>query len=305
MKPLLTLIGALVFAACAPAAQAQSVAFTFDDGPKLGPTPRLTPRQRNDALLAALAKHRVKAALFVTAANGADVPAGYALAKAWGEAGHALGNHTMTHPDLNDPKLSLAQYQQEILDCDKIIGTLPGYQKWYRYTFLREGNTPARRDAMRAFLRGHGYRNAFVSIDTSDWRLDDALTELLTKNPEADLAPLKRVYLAHIRQRALAYRAMSQQLQGRDMRHVLLLHHNLINALWLGDVIAQFRDMGWSIISPAEALADPVYQLAPLRAGQSLLLSMAKSLGTSNFPDWERLHDDGDAEILALAAAPE
>ncbi|MES3023379.1 MAG: polysaccharide deacetylase family protein [Pseudomonadota bacterium] len=300
MKPLSALIGALAFAACAPAAHAQSVAFTFDDGPQLGVTARLTPQQRNAAMLAALAKHRVKAALFVTAANGANVPAGYALAKAWGDAGHALGNHTMTHPDLHDPKLSLAQYQQEILDCDKIISTLPGYQKWYRYTFLREGNTPERRDGMRAFLRQQGYRNAFVSIDTSDWRLDDALEDMLTKNPDADLAPLKRVYLAHIRQRALAYRAMSLQLQGREVRHVLLLHHNLINALWLGDVIAQFREMGWSIISPAEALADPVYQLAPARAGQSLLLSMAKSLGASNFPDWERLHDDGDAEIEAL-----
>ncbi|WP_371869373.1 polysaccharide deacetylase family protein [Pseudoduganella aquatica] len=93
------------------------MAFTFDDGPNLEATPRLSAQQRNAAMLAALRKHGVQAALFVTAGNGADRPEGLALARAWGEAGHAIGNHTMTHPDLNSAKLALAQYQQEVLDC--------------------------------------------------------------------------------------------------------------------------------------------------------------------------------------------
>ncbi|ATQ79185.1 polysaccharide deacetylase [Massilia violaceinigra] len=286
------------------AAGAQSVAFSFDDGPSLAETPRLSPQQRNQAMLDALAKHKVKAALFVTAGNGADKSAGHALARAWGEAGHAIGNHTMTHPDLDSAKLTLAQYQQEVMDCDKIIATLPGYQKWFRYTYLREGNTPEKRDGMRAFLAAQGYRNAYVSLDTSDWRLDDHLTELLAKNSKADLAPLKKVYLAHVRQRALAYRALSQRLQGRDIAQVMLMHHNLINALFLDDVIGMFKDMGWTIVSPAKAFEDLVYQLAPQRAapGQSLLLSMSRSLGVDQFDGWERLVDDGDADIASLKA---
>lgn len=286
------------------AANAQSVAFTFDDGPRLAATPLLTPQQRNQAILDALARHKVQAALFVTAANGADRPEGYALAKAWGQAGHAVGNHTMTHPDLNSAKLSLAQYQQEILDCDSIIRTLPGYQKWFRFTFLREGNTPEKRDGMRAFLKQQGYRNAYVSLDTSDWRFDEKLREVLAKNPRADIAPIRQLYLAHVRQRALAYRALSQQLQGRDIAQVILLHHNLVNALWLNDVIAQFKEMGWSITTPAAAFADPVYQLMPERAaaGQSLLLSMARTLGFGKFDGWERLVDDGDYEMELLKA---
>ncbi|MDQ1921050.1 polysaccharide deacetylase family protein [Massilia pseudoviolaceinigra] len=286
------------------AACAQSVAFSFDDGPSLAETPRLSPQQRNQAMLDALAKHKVKAALFVTAGNGADKRAGHALARAWGEAGHAIGNHTMTHPDLDSAKISLAQYWQEVMDCDKIIASLPGYQKWFRFTYLREGNTPGKRDGMRAFLAAQGYRNAYVSLDTSDWRLDDYLTELLAKNSKADLAPLKKVYLAHVRQRALAYRALSQRLQGRDIAQVILMHHNLINALFLDDVISMFKEMGWTIVSPAKAFEDPVYQLAPQRAapGQSLLLSMSRSLGVDKFDGWERLVDDGDADIASLKA---
>jgi peptidoglycan/xylan/chitin deacetylase (PgdA/CDA1 family) len=290
------------FSLVALTAHAQSVAFTFDDGPNLEATPRLSAQQRNAAMLAALDKHGVKAALFVTAGNGANQPEGLALARAWGEAGHAIGNHTMTHPDLHSARLTLAQYQQEILDCDRIISTLPGYRKWFRYTFLREGNTPEKRDGMRAFLKQQGYRNAYVSLDTSDWRLNGELVRVLNADPHADVAPIRAAYLAHLKQRALAYRALSQQLQGRDIAQVMLMHHNLINALWLDDAIAMFKDMGWTITTPAVAFDDPVYQLEPDRpaAGQSLLLAMARSLGLGKFEGWQRLVGDGDFEMEAL-----
>lgn len=300
------LLSAAVLALSACAAQAQSVAFTFDDGPRVAETPLLSPQQRNQALLDALAAHKVSAALLVTCGNGADQPAGYALAQKWGQAGHVIGNHTMTHPDLNSAKVTLAQYQQELSDCDRIIAPLPGYQKWFRFTYLREGNTPEKRDGMRAFLRQTGYRNAYVTLDTSDWRLDGKLMEVLDQDPHPDLTPIRQAYLSHLRQRAEAYRDLSRQLEGRDIPQVILLHHNLINALWLKDAIQQFKDMGWSIVTPAQAFADPVYQQPPekLVAGQSLLLSIARSQGLGKFPGWERLVDDGDYEINALEQQP-
>ena len=108
--------------------------------------------------------------------------------------------------------------------------------------------------------------------------------------------------LGPIWQRALAYRELSQKLQGRDIAQVILLHHNLINALWLDDVIAMFKTKGWTITTPEHAFADPIYQLQPDRTapGQSLLLAMSKTLGLGRFDGWLRLHDDGDFEIDAL-----
>ena len=82
------------------------------------------------------------------------------------------------------------------------------------------------------------------------------------------------------------------------------MHHNLINALWMDDIIAMFKSRGWRITTPEAAFDDPVYQLQPERAaaGQSLLLSMARSLGLGRFEGWERLVDDGDFEMAALKA---
>ncbi len=281
---------------------AQTVALTFDDGPNIEQTPVMSPQQRNQAMLDALAKHKISSALFVTAGYGANQPAGYALAKAWGDAGHAVGNHTMTHPNLHSDKVSLTQYQEEILDCDKIISTLPGYQKWFRFTYLNEGNSPEKQDGMREFLKRQNYRNAYVSLDTSDWRLNEKLVQVLSKNPQADVSAIRQAYLSHVRQRAEAYRELSWKLQGRDIPQILLMHHNLINAMWLDDVITQFEAMGWKFTTPAAAFADPVYQLIPDRivVGQSLLLSLSRTLGMGKFPGWERLVDDGDFEIEAL-----
>lgn len=302
MKRLATALAAMLLAG---AAAGQTVAFTFDDGPRLEQTPLMSPQQRNQALLGALAAHQVSAALFVTCGNGANEPAGLALARAWGDAGHALGNHTMTHLDLNAADVTLARYQQEILDCDRIVAPLPGYRKWFRFTYLREGNTPEKRDGMRAFLVAQGYRNAYVTLDTSDWRLDEKLNAVLTADPRADVTVIRQAYLDHLRQRATAYRDLSRQHEGRDVPQVMLLHHNLVNALWLKDAIAQFKDMGWTIITPAQAFADPFYQQAPNRQvpGQSLMLSVMRSKGINRWPGWERLVDDGDEEIRVIEAS--
>lgn len=285
-------------------ASAQSIAFTFDDGPQLKETPVLSPAARNQALLDTLARHGVQATLFVTLGNGADRPEGLALARAWGDAGHTVGNHTVTHPNLHEATVTLERYQRELLDCDAVIAALPGYRKWFRFPYLREGNTAEKREGMRAFLAAQGYRNAPVTLDTSDWRLDETLRVVLARNPRADLRPLKTAYLSHVWQRAQAYRRLAHMLLGRDIPLVILLHHNLINALWLDDVIEQFQSRGWAFTTPDQAFADPVYAQQPehLAAGQSLLLSMARGLGLDKFRGWQRLVDDGDFEIAALKA---
>jgi peptidoglycan/xylan/chitin deacetylase (PgdA/CDA1 family) len=299
--PRSAVISSVVFLLLPCLMRAQSVAFTFDDGPQLRETPRLDAAARNAALLDALKRHHVKAALFVTLSRGADRPQGLALARAWGEAGQYIANHTVTHPDLNAAEISLQAYQGEILACDSVVRALPGYRPWFRFTFLHEGDTPEKRDGMRTFLKEHGLRNAYVSLDTSDWRLNAALEETLQARPDANLAPFRAAYLSHLRQRAGAYRDLSRRLFGRDIPQILLLHHNLINALFLDDAIRLFTDMGWTITDPEIAYRDFVYTLEPQRLvpGQSLLLSAARSLGYR--PEgWERLVDDGDADIEEL-----
>ena len=234
----------------AGAARAQSLVLSFDDGPSLQATPLLSPAARNRALLDTLARHRVPAVLFVTLGFGADRPEGRDMAQAWGDAGHRIGNHTVSHLDLDDPRVTLERYQREVLDCDAAIRTLPGYRRWLRYTFLHEGNTPEKRDGMRSFLWDHSYRRAQVDLDSGDWMLEGRLIELLAADPQADTTSLRRAYLRQVEQRALALR---EQAAPRDPPRVVLLHHNLITALWLTDVIALLQSQGWTFGDPDAA----------------------------------------------------
>ena len=71
------------------------------------------------------------------------------------------------------------------------------------------------------------------------------------------------------------------QVLGRSPQHVLLLHSNAINAEWLGDVVAAFRDAGWEFVSPERAYRDPLYALTPQNepAGESIVWALAKEQG--------------------------
>ncbi len=161
--------------------------------------------------------------------------------------------------------------------------------------------TPAKVEGFRAFLRKQDYRNAYVSLDSSDWRFDQRLAEKLAANPKLDLVPYRDAYLAHIKQRAEAYRELSRKLLGRDIPQLLLIHHSLLNALFLGDVLDQFKRMGWAFADPDAALSDPVYQQPPVSSvtGQSILLSLARSQSVDLKP-YERLMDDADFEMDEL-----
>ena len=235
-------------------AHAATVAYTFDDGPILHPGPGpLSAQQRNQAMLDALARHHVKSVLFVTAGNGAKEAAGYALAKAWGDAGHLVANHTVSHPDLHRESVSLARYQQEVLDCDAVIRGLPNYRKWYRYTYLNEGNTPAKREGMRAFLRQQGYAPAPVTFNVADWVVADKLEALLRADPHADVEAIKQAYLADVRKQAAA--SLAAPDAPKDGVHILLLHHNLPNALWLDELIGVLESMGLQSTPAGDVLA--------------------------------------------------
>ncbi len=59
------------------------------------------------------------------------------------------------------------------------------------------------------------------------------------------------------------------------------MHHNEINARYLGDVLDQYKRQGWKLVDAAEAFADPVFDEQPdvLPAGDSLVLALAIQKG--------------------------
>ena len=241
---------------------------------------RLTAEERNRAILNVLGAKRTRAALFVMGRN-VDSDEGKALLRSWDNAGHIIGNHTYSHRSLNS-EITAAQYEEDIQHAENILTDFKQFRKLFRYPMLKEGNTAAKRDDVRAFLKSHGYRIGHVTIDNSDWIIDHRLTLRLEKDPKADIKPYRDFYLEHVWDRAAYYDSLAQKVAGRPVKHTVLMHFNLLNGLFLGDLIDMFRSKGWQLIDAEEAFTDPIFRAEPktLPAGESIVWALAKEKGT-------------------------
>jgi peptidoglycan-N-acetylglucosamine deacetylase len=256
------------------------IAITIDDF-NWNKSVKLNPDQRNQALLAALRSHgNLKAALFVTC-RFADNDKGKELLKDWDRAGHLIGNHSYSHKELNSSKVTQEEFTADIEKCDELLKSFPQFQKSFRFPFLKEGESVAERDAVRNYLKEKGYRNGHVTIDASDWAIENRLSARLAKDPAADAQPYRDFYLSHMWERSLYYDDLARKVLGRPVKHTILMHYNLLNALFLGDLLDMFRSKGWKLIDAADAFKDPVFSASPniVPAGESMIWALAKETG--------------------------
>ena len=136
-------------------AGSRRLALTFDDGPNDPHTLRL---------LDVLAKHEVKATFFMI---GRFVDERPQIARAVAQAGHAIGNHTYTHPNLF--LASGPQHARELEEREKALADAVGeHAKLFRppWGFRR----PA---TLRAAAR-RGLATVMWSVSAKDWKLGTA-----------------------------------------------------------------------------------------------------------------------------------
>ncbi len=258
--------------------EAPQLAITIDDFNLFGASQEVAER-RNRALLSSLRSHsNLKAAAFICGRN-VDSELGKSLVRAWGDAGHMIANHTYSHWFYNNH--SFEDFAQDILRVEAMIKDMPGFTKRFRFPLLKEGETVEKRDKMRAFLKEHGYQMGYVTIDASDWYIDERLRARIAADPKADLAAYKQYYLNHLGDRASFYNGLSRKVLGRSVKHTLLIHHNVLNELFLSDVLDMFKSKGWRLINAEDAFTDPVFSAAPdiLPAGESIIWALAKETG--------------------------
>ncbi len=262
---------------------AASYSITIDD-PNLDPTPRHSPAMRDKLILQVLEGAHAKVVLFVcgmrvTNEKGTALSKeGTALLKAWDRRGHWIANHTFSHLDYHATEFD--DFSTDVLKVEPLLKDFSNFRRYFRFPFLREGDTLEKRDQMRAFLKTHGYSHGYVTISTSDWYIDQRMIDRLKKKTSTDVGFYRDIYLKHVLENALYYDELAQEVFGKQIHHTLLIHHNLLNALFLGDLIAMFRNKGWRLVDPSVAFKkDGVFQLEPdtVPAGEGFLLAAAKA----------------------------
>jgi peptidoglycan-N-acetylglucosamine deacetylase len=135
----------------------KTISLTFDDGPSEIWTPKL---------LDLLSKYHVPATFFVTGEQMAKYPE---IMRRLEREGFALGNHTLTHVDINTA--TSFRQQAELAMADRIMRAQTGhYGSYFRLPYEGDDEESIRGDAP-GILRAQqlGYVVASHDFDTLDW----------------------------------------------------------------------------------------------------------------------------------------
>lgn len=251
------------------------VAMTLDDAAwRMIPTAYA--KRAREGMLQALGRRQ--AALFVAGVN-VDNPGGRAILGEWDGAGHLLGNHTYSHTPVF--RTTPEAFAADVARNEGVLKPWRRFVRRFRFPMLKEGATREVRDAVRAMLRQMGYASGAVTIDTSDWYYDARLRERLKREPDFDVTRYREPYLAHLWRSVEYYDGLARDVLGTSPAHTMLLHYNLINGLFLRDILAMFEKRGWEVVDAEAAFADPVFARQPdtAPAGESLVWALAKETG--------------------------
>ncbi|MGH9418449.1 MAG: polysaccharide deacetylase family protein [Thermoanaerobaculia bacterium] len=139
-------------------------------------------------------------------------------------AGFFLGNHTYSHMDLDQNPAEA--FEDDVLKNEPMLSTCAAGTDghWLRFPYLREGNTAQKQDAVRAFLRDHGYRIAEVTYSADDWAYSDAYARCTLKGVQASIDWMRATYLQSIVDTLDLSWQEARLAVGRDVKHVGLFH---------------------------------------------------------------------------------
>ena len=243
------------------------VAITFDDLPVVCQCK--TDAERRDItskLIATFTKYKLPILGVVNeqkleSENGVVEPARVALLQQWLDAGFELGNHGYSHKNINE--ISFEEYKSEILKGERVTRPLALKKglpyRFYRHPYLSAGDDLKVRKALDQFLKEHHYSIAPNTITYQDYTFSGAYETALLKGDTALARKIQDAYLPYTLSRWEAAERQSQELFGREIKHILMVHANRINADTFDKVLQMMQDRGYRFISMDEALKDPAY----------------------------------------------
>jgi peptidoglycan/xylan/chitin deacetylase (PgdA/CDA1 family) len=247
--------------------QKNQVCFTFDDLPVAVLSFRSNEFQKTvtTKLLSALNKHKIPAIGFVNEkklfdSNQPDTPK-INLLKMWLDSGMDLGNHTFSHMDYH--KVNSKKYFDDILKGEKLTKPLiAGYGKsirYFRHPFLHAGESKEKADSLNNFLKSTGYSVAPVTIDNSDWIFSMAYDSAMVKKDTALMKSIGTTYIDYMERKLKYFEKQSNKLFDRNIRQILLIHANAINADYLNELAVMYEQNNYEFISLSQTLEDKAY----------------------------------------------
>ena len=235
----------------------KEIAVTIDDLPFVGtantPSKLKREQQRFLMIMQALIDNNVPATGFVI--SGTIEKEQNLLLDRFKEHGFIIANHTHTHKSLN--QVSADRYIRDIDRAHEILTPLmEGHPKFFRYPYLAEASG-AKREKVRNHLIDKGYIISPVTVDSKDFKFNSQLFRVRYRARPSYLPSLRKRYLSHMWRATVRAEKKAEQQGIENPKQILLLHANLLNAHFMGDIIKMYKDKGYKFISLEEAMKAP------------------------------------------------
>lgn len=247
-------------------AQTGKVALTFDDLPGLSlfaDQPYVD--YLNEMLVRGLARHHLPAIGFVNESKLDAIIRDRQIAnlQRWLNAGFDLGNHTFSHESPND--LGAAGYIADIAKGEPVTRALmAGHHKamrYFRHPYLETGFPEAAKRAIDLWLAEHHYTIAPVTIDADDWEFAEPYDDAISRHDAPRVARIRQEYLEYTERTIAWYQKASNEVFGRQIAFVMLLHDTRLNADTIDDLAAILKRRRLKGVSLDQAMRDPAYRL--------------------------------------------
>jgi hypothetical protein len=275
------------------------ISLTVDD-PDIACT--LPWRQTNRLFLDALAVRRLRATLFVCGRRVAGADGGRLIGE-WDEAGQMIGSHSYSHLTFLR-RTSYEDFAADFLRNESVVAPYRNRVRLFRYPLLKEGDTAEKRDRFRDLLRETGYHVGHVTIDGSDWYVNQRWVSRRERDSGAAPDRYRDFLLVHLIDRATYYRQLMHDVLGREVPHTLLVHYHELMAVSVSELLRAFERAGWEWVSADKAFADPIYQRTPntLPAGESLAWALASESGVTRlrWPGEDSVYEAPKLDALGL-----
>lgn len=184
------------------------------------------------------------------------------LLKVWLNNGFELGNHSYSHFSYHNTPFTT--YTEDILKGEKISKALAKEYnlpyRYYRHPFLRLGLRKSQHDSLTNFLHQHQYEEAPVSVDNEDYLFAKAYAIAWKKKNEALMKKIGTDYVDYMMEKLSYFEGRSEALFGRNIRHILLIHANKINADYFSLLAERMKAKGYTFVGMERALEDPAYK---------------------------------------------
>jgi len=252
----------------------REIAVTFDDLPAVSTQHDIEAwKEITSKLLKSISSSRIPAIGFVNEnkliSDGRRDDARVGLLRMWINAGLELGNHTYSHRSLNNTPLE--EFESDTIRGEETISRLLTEKgkklRYFRHPFLHTGRSLETKKAFESFLGGRGYRIAPVTIDNSDWIFARAYDNAHDAKDDRAMKQVADAYVPYMERKIDYWERQSAALFGREVKQILLVHANSINADHFDEMARMLRKRGYRFITLDEALKDKAYTSADTFTG--------------------------------------